>query len=290
MKKLISSFILSSNFQSSILAKPLRAFIRMTDGIYGYSARFKTDMQAIERPHYAYCMLRAAELAKRLGLDRISAIEFGVAGGNGLAFMCAFADEVRKETGVAIDCYGFDTGKGMPRPEGPQDLPYWFQEAQYRMDVDALKRRLPQSHIVLGDIRDSIDGFLDIHDPAPIGVIFNDTDYHSSTRESFRLFDQAVRCPTAFLPRVFMYFDDIIGSENEMYGPFNGQLLAIEEYNAKQQDVRIHRNQNLLRANHLDWRWQIYYAHLFAHPDYGKYIGAGRQDQLEDLLKLQGAG
>ena len=27
-----------------------------------------------------------------------------------------------------------------------------------------------------------------------------------------------------------MYFDDIIGSETEMYGPFNGQLAAIDTY------------------------------------------------------------
>lgn len=186
-----------------------------------------------------------------------------------------------------MDCYGFDTGAGMPEPEGVADLPYWFQARQYRMDVEALRRRLPRAKLVLGNIRDSIDGFLDTHDPAPIGAIFNDTDYWSSTRESFRLFDRAGARPGNFLPRLFLYFDDIIGSEIEMYGPFNGQLRAIEEYNAAQDAVKIHLNQNLRKADHLPYRWQIYYAHLFDHPDYARYVGGTRQDRMEDALRLK---
>lgn len=37
-----------------------------------------------DRPEYVYGLFRAAELAKRLKLPGVSAIEFGVAGGNGL--------------------------------------------------------------------------------------------------------------------------------------------------------------------------------------------------------------
>ena len=131
--------------------------------------------------------------------------------------MCDFSDEVRKLTGVAIDCYGFDTGAGMPPPDGAKDLPYWFQSGQYRMDVPALKARVPNGKLVLGEICDTLPDFLKTHDPAPIGVIFNDTDYWSSTRDSFRLFDLAEAHPGNFLPRLFLYFDDIIGSEVEMY-------------------------------------------------------------------------
>jgi hypothetical protein len=131
------------------------------------------------------------------------------------------------------------------------------------MDVEALRRRVPEAKLVLGDIQHNIGTFLEEYDPSPIGAIFNDTDYWSSTRESFRLFDQASTRPQNFLPRQFLYFDDIIGREYEMYGPFNGQLLAIDEYNAAQDKVRIHRNQNLMQRLHIDYRWQIYYAHLF---------------------------
>ena len=156
------------------------------------------------------------------------------------------------------------------------------------MDVDALKARLPDSaNLVLGNIRDRIGDFLTEHQPAPIGAIFNDTDYYSSTRESFRLFDQAADRPEHFLPRQFLYFDDVVGSEIEMYGPHNGQLKAIADYNAAQEAVKIHRNENLINHSHLPWRWQIYYAHLFRHPDYATYIGGGRQEAMETHLKLR---
>lgn len=287
LKRKIGRAVLSREVQSSWLGSLLRSTVRASDGVYNYSPQFKLAMQAVDRPHYAWCMMRAAELGRALGHSRISAIEFGVAGGNGLSFMCAYAGEVKKVTGVEVVCYGFDTGEGMPPPEGSADLPYWFAAQQYRMDVPALKARVPSGHLVLGNIRDRIDGFLDEHAPPPIGVIFNDTDYWSSTRESFRLFNQAATRPEHFLPRQFMYFDDIIGSEIEMYGPYNGQLMAIEEYNASQDDVKIHRNQNLLKHDHFAWRWQIYYAHLFRHPAYDTYIGGAMQENMERALKLR---
>src|SRR5688572_21000422 len=98
MKKALGRFLLPSKFQSSILSSPVRSLVRATSGIYRYSPQFLSDFQVIERPHYAYCMLRAADLARRLGHDAISAIEFGVAGGNGLAFMNDFAKEVKRTT------------------------------------------------------------------------------------------------------------------------------------------------------------------------------------------------
>lgn len=287
VKHRLGKAILSREVQTSWMGALLRSAVRKTGGIYAYSPQFKLAMQAVDRPHYSWCMMRAAELGRALGHDRISAIEFGVAGGNGLAYMCDYAQEVKKVTGVEVVCYGFDTGAGMPPPEGSADLPYWFAAQQYKMDVDALKARIPTGHLVLGNIKDRIDGFLDEYAPPPIGVMFNDTDYWSSTRESFRLFDQAAKRPEHFLPRQFMYFDDIIGSEIEMYGPYNGQLMAIEEYNTTQDAVRLHRNQNLISRSEYSWRWQIYYAHLFQHPDYDKYIGGTMQEAMEAALKLR---
>lgn len=287
MKKLISELLYMREFRNSLLGALARWLIRRTSGWMNYSIDFQVDMLAVERPHYAWCMLNAARLAKLLGHKRISAIEFGVAGGNGLAYMCDFARDVKRVTGVEIDCYGFDTGEGMPEPEGAYDLPYWFAAQQYRMDEHALKARVPEAKLVIGDIRETIADFLDRHDPAPIGVMFNDTDYHSSTRESFRVFRHADSRPEHFLPRIFMYFDDVLGSELEMYGAHNGQLRAIAELNAEQEKVRIHRNQNLIHQDYLPYRHQIYYAHLFEHPEYGTYIGEGRQATIEGLLTLK---
>jgi hypothetical protein len=44
----------------------------------------KLDYHTIERPWYGHPLLQAAQLAHTLGHANISAIEFGVAGGNGL--------------------------------------------------------------------------------------------------------------------------------------------------------------------------------------------------------------
>lgn len=289
MKKAIGAAILSKEFQLSVWGAMLRAFIRATNGTIRYSPQFLLDSQAIARPHYAYCMLNAARLASRLGVPRISAIEFGVAGGNGLAFMCDFAAEVKRSVGVEIECYGFDTGIGMPPPEGPLDLPYWFREAQYRMDEPALRARIPDGRLVIGDVRATAAGFLDKHAPAPIGVMFQDMDYWSSTQAALSVLAQAKGRPERFLPRLFMYFDDIIGGEIEMYGPFNGQLAAIAEFNAAHADMKVHLNQNLLPKTHLAYRHQIYYAHLFEHPRYAAYVGGQSQESMESLLKLQPA-
>ena len=287
MKDTIGRAILSPQFQSSLLGSAARVVVRKTRKIYPYSGEFLADFNAIERPHYAYCMLGAARLARRLGVDRISAIEFGVAGGNGLKFMCDFADEVRSATGVSVDCWGFDSGKGMPEPQGSKDLPYWFKAEQYRMDVPALERSVPKAKLILGEIAETVGGFVKREQPAPIGAIMNDVDYYSSTLASFGLLKQASERSASFLPRMFMYFDDVIGSDLEMYGPFNGQLAAIETFNAEQEDCKIHLNQNLLPLSHVGFRHQIYYAHLLKHPDYDRYIGGGQQLDLEQALHLQ---
>jgi hypothetical protein len=287
MKDTIGRAILSPQFQNSMLGSAARALVRKTRRIYPYSGEFLTDFNAIERPHYAYCMLGAAKLAVRLGIDRISAIEFGVAGGNGLKFMCDFAKEVRRTTSVVVDCIGFDSGQGMPEPRGHEDLPYWFKAEQYKMDVPALEAMVPEAKLVLGEIADTVANFVERERPAAIGAIMNDVDYFSSTIASLQLLKQATEHPRSFLPRLFMYFDDIIGSEIEMYGPYNGQLAAIRIFNDEQDNCKIHLNQNLLSFNHIDFRFQIYYAHLLGHPDYSQYVGGTQQVDLERALQLR---
>jgi hypothetical protein len=286
IKSRVGRFILQPEFQSSLLGAGLRSFVRWSHRWVGYSPNFRLDMQALERPHYAYCMMGAAKLARSLGHERISALEFGVAGGNGLKFMVDFAEDVRKATGVTIECYGLDTGCGMPPPEGNLDLPYWFREAQYRMDEPKLRKRLPEAKLVIGPIRETIDNFIATMRPAPIGAIFFDMDYFSSTRDGFRLFSDVREYDNHFLPRIFSYFDDILGSEREMYGPFNGQLAAIHEFNEQRANEKIHLNQNLIHQGHIKYGYQIYYIHLFSHSDYARYIGDDGQEDIEAALQL----
>ena len=51
-------------------------------------------------PEYGYGLLNAALLAKRLGHARVTAIGFGVAGGNGLVALDHHAARVAAETGA----------------------------------------------------------------------------------------------------------------------------------------------------------------------------------------------
>jgi hypothetical protein len=83
-----------------------------------------------------------------------------------------------------------------------------------------------------------------------------------------------------------MYFDDVIGSEYEMYSSCNGQLLAISEFNKRQDRVYVGLNRNLQTRADLAYRSQIYYAHLKCHPQYRQYIGASRQEDIERALRL----
>jgi hypothetical protein len=58
-----------------------------------------------------------------------------------------------------------------------------------------------------------------------------------------------------------------------MYGIYNGQLAAVEEFNARHADKKIALNRNLAPLTHVNYRFHIFYAHLFDHPLYGVYTG-----------------
>ncbi len=242
----------------------------------------------IERPHYAYCVYHAAELAALLGIPKISLIEFGVAGGNGLVALERIVDLIRTRSNLPteFEIYGFDTGEGMPVLEGPPDLPYWFQPGQYKMDEAALRRRLTSAQLVLGDVRETVPKFLEARNHAPIGAVMIDVDYYSSTNSCLRLFETD-DLEHHVLPRVHVYLDDIIGKAIEMYGPANGMLRSVAEFNERHENKVISLNQNLVPRAHLGWRYQIYYAHFFDHPLYQTYVGAGAQEAMEKRLKLK---
>src|SRR5687768_6898223 len=60
------------------------------------------------RPYYTWGVLQGARLGKAIGIDRISVIEFGVAGGVGLVALDRIAERVEQNLGIGIDVYGFD--------------------------------------------------------------------------------------------------------------------------------------------------------------------------------------
>jgi hypothetical protein len=84
--------------------------------------------EEVVRPYYAWGALQGINLAKVLGLERVSFIEFGVAGGNGLVALEHLAQSLQGIFGIEIDIYGFDAVSGMPKSKDHRDLPNLWRE------------------------------------------------------------------------------------------------------------------------------------------------------------------
>ena len=214
-----------------------------------------------QKPMYTFGIYSAAVLAKGLGLKGISAIEFGVAGGRGLLAMEKAAEEVGRHFGIAIDVFGFDTGKGLPPATDYRDLPYKWNQGHFMMDFERLRQRLKRAQLILGDVGETVPEFLP-RIKHPLGFVSFDMDYYSSTVKAFQLWDGA---PETRLPRVMCYFDDICG-----YNDYIGELLAISEYNRDHEHMKLC-PMHLLRNTQQSpawWHDQIYMLHDFQHPQY----------------------
>lgn len=236
--------------------------------LFSYST--KLDIGSIERPYYGHGMLHAAQLAKTLGHSAVTAIEFGVAGGNGLLNLEMHAAHVTKETGVTVAIYGFDTGAGMPPPLDYRDIPYLWQAGYFRMDPEKLGRRLRQAKLVIGNVGDTVGSFCEAERPPPIGFISFDLDYYSSTLTAMQILTANHE---HLLPRVACYFDDTVGDIDYAYNEFTGELLAISEFNAVHPNIKVAPVRGLrFFGQRLPavWHEQTFVAHRFDHPDYGR--------------------
>jgi hypothetical protein len=237
-------------------------------GLMPYEKRIQYS--TIQRPHYGYCVLNAARLAKRLGHRKVAVIEFGVAGGNGLVSLEKHVAEVRKLVDIEIQIFGFDTGRGLPPPTDYRDLPHHWKSGFFAMDLNKLRARLSSSKLVIGNIADTMPIFAREFDPAPIGAIFMDLDYYSSTKDAFKLFDLH---RDRLLPRAFVYFDDIIGNDISLFSEYTGVLLAIDEFNAAHDSQKLSKTTHLAVAPFTEtWHHQIFIYHDFSHPDYCRFV------------------
>lgn len=244
------------------------------------SYRFRLSIGAVHRPHYAHLIFNAAQLANKLGYSKISVIEYGVAGGNGLLSLEYHASEIEKLFPVQIEIYGFDTGKGLPSPKDYRDLPYHWKEGFFNMEEEKLKRKLKRAKLILGDIKHTSKSFFETYEPAPIAAIIHDFDFYSSTAEALRMLNAEEKY---FLPRVFCYFDDTIGDEISLYNDFTGERLAIKEFNKENDDIKLCAPYYLLGKPHQTWHHQIWICHFFKHSKYNTFVSF--EDQQ---LKIEG--
>lgn len=230
------------------------------------------------RPQYAWGAIQAAQLARNLGIDRVSMIEFGVAGGNGLVSLEAIARRLESMHDVQIDVYGFDTGTGLPKPRDYRDLPNLYCEGAFHIDLEQIRRRLTKARLVLGLIENTIHDFIESK-PAPIGFVAVDVDFYSASAQALRVFGASQKI---LMPRVHCYFDDIMGRSCSDY---NGERLAMSEFNDAHESRKISPIYGLkyyLPPKFKDSMWteKMFMAHIFDHPLYSEFDGLARNRQL----------
>jgi hypothetical protein len=239
-------------------------------------ARLFLQVRPRVRPHYYICLQEAAKTAKGLGYPRITAVEFGVAGGNGLLALEKYATAIERKFGVGIDIYGFDMGDGigLPQAQDPRDMPYFWEPGFYRMDQKKLASKLKRAKLILGDIGETVAKLNEDVGVSPIGAIFVDVDYYSSTLSALRIFDRQSR---NWLPRVLCYFDDV-----EVASEFFGEGAAIKQFNDTHDHMKIART----GGHHEDVLYgtlasKIFTLHDFNHPQYSVFFGSRAARQLE---------
>lgn len=231
------------------------------------SAEVRVQYGIFSRPHYAFGVYSAADLATRLGLSAISVVELGVAGGAGLVALQEIAELLENYFDIDIYVAGFDSGQGMPPPTDYRDLPHVWGTGFYNMDVAKLKAKLSsRTELVLGHINKTISSW---KPKAPIGFIAFDLDYYNSTKSAIRLFESC-----SCLPRTYCYFDDIIWPETACHNEYVGELCAIREFNEQHEYKKICPLHMLraMRAMPSPWNEQIYVFHDFKHPLYCKNL------------------
>jgi hypothetical protein len=234
------------------------------------------------RPHYTWCLLHVAGVASHLGYERFRAIELGCAGGNGLIALEAAAPAVEEAFGVAIELHGFDMGTGLPKPADYRDVPYLVAEGDFPMRVGELREKLERTELHLGPIRETIGGFAT--SDAPVGLVINDLDLYSSTRDALQVF---LGPAESLLPRVLCYYDDVLGYP---WGETNGEQAANADFNAEHGSRRLIDRLTGMRylvpqsQFHERWVDSLYLAHVLDHPRYSEYEGTAILHRLDLAL------
>jgi len=220
----------------------------------------------VNRANYAYGMLRAADVARFFGKAQVTVCEFGVATGRGLTNMADLAEVIQAETGIRFRVVGFDTGAGLPPPNGYKDHPELWSGGDFPMgDPEKLRAQLKgRAELILGNIHDTIAAFTDsLTSDSPLGFVSIDVDIYSGTVAALRgLGGPAER----YLPAISFYLDDI-GSyfSNEACG----ELGAVNEHNLANPLRPVHIDRSLpgRRPDAVAWWYRsMYVCHVLDHP------------------------
>ena len=245
--------------------KPLRV------ALLGYlSLKFKTF-----KPHYESILYEACLEAKKLGINQVSVIELGVAGGAGIVSLEKYKKKIEKVLDINIKIYGFDMGSGLPKIEADEDLPFLWRKGLYNIDKAALEKKV-NSKIFYGDVKNTVDDFVKIN-KNNICCIFFDLDLYTST---INFLNQIPKIKDHLLPRVLCYFDDVYVFENYI-NQFNGVFKAIDEFNKNFSEFKLGYSVDHFKNFKFPLaRTSIYTLHSFKNRLYKKYISTDIESDL----------
>jgi hypothetical protein len=245
-------------------AGPRQAMKRATVERQG-TFRQKESHGLIQRPNYAYGLLRAADMARFAGKKKATVCEFGVATGNGLVNMIELAAVIQKETGIELRVVGMDSGEGLPIVEGYADHPELWSPGDFAMtNRDDLRKRIgDRAELIFGDIADTVDGFVaSLDESAPLAFISVDVDIYSGSKSALRCLTGR---PELCTPAVSIYLDD---TQFFFANRWCGELRAIEEFNENNAMRKIDEDRSLPghRPEAVSyWYRSMYVAHILDH-------------------------
>jgi hypothetical protein len=260
---MIAKFRYAINLLKSRLSYPLHLdFLACMSFLFG-GVQSKVKYDNYRLAQYAYGVFESAKRAKSLGINEVTVIEFGVANGRGLMAMALYASKMEKHFGIKINVLGFDSGSGMPKTAGYKDHPELYATGDFPLqNREKLLSILPGNTklIILDLIESDWTSFVN----SPVAFLSVDVDYYSSTLAVLN--NLAGIKSELLLPNTIIYFDDILLPN---HNPYQGELLAIEEFNTANEFRKIVSHfQTLRTARRLKdalWINQVYQLHVLDH-------------------------
>lgn len=219
---------------------------------------------AVRYPSYAVGLQTACKYAALAGAKGFTAIEFGVAGGNGLAELSKYSAILAKKTGLRIQVAGFDSGMGLPSSEDRRDAPWLWNAGDFPCNIEQLRGVLPNEvQLMLGRIEETFPRWLE-EAALPLGFISVDVDLYTPS---------AAICETLgkvgvnrLLPFISCYFDDI---QRYLTPVSVGEMAAISEFNQAHADRQFSRDDWLSEERPYGdrlWLKRMYSLCCFDHP------------------------
>jgi hypothetical protein len=254
-------------FRNFICEPPVRLIIKaaLTNSLARqYAFEWAALFDAFRLPWYAVGLQTACKYAGLAGIKGFTAVEFGVAGGNGLIELSKYASRLSEKTGLKIQVAGFDTGAGLPPSGDRRDAPWLWNAGDFPCDVKRLREVLPSGvDLVLGRIEETLPGWLETI-TLPVGFISIDVDLYSATAAICETMGKAPA--NQLLPFVSCYFDDI---HRYLTPECVGEMAAISEFNREHQDRQFSRDNWLCEDRPYGdrfWLKRMYSLCCFDHP------------------------